>query len=101
MRGHDAEAVEELEDSARVNHGAPCLLSVLSSSEELESFKVFDDALVLWQLIDEAPYCLAEFRRASLQHLKYSVKVFLIFGQQVLGMHLRVVVWVTLDNCLA
>ena len=52
---HDAKAVQELEDRARVDHGAPGLLCVLSCTEELEPFEVLNDALVLGQLVDETP----------------------------------------------
>ena len=87
MAGHYTQAVKELEDCTRVEHGTPSLRWVLPLAEELETFKVADDTLVLRQLIDETPHGFAELWRASLQHLEYGVEVVLVFRYQELGVH--------------
>jgi hypothetical protein len=57
---HDAEAVEQLEDGARVEKRVPSLSSVLSLLEEAEPFEVANDRLVLGKLADQAPHRLAQ-----------------------------------------
>ena len=57
---HDAEAVEQLEDSSGVEKRVPCLDGVLALLEEAESFEVAHDGLVLRKLADQAPHRLTQ-----------------------------------------